>query len=135
MKKDINPSPIKDVAISIVKEVNELNQEIWNVYLINMTSDKLHQVLISSRGYLKLETGEDTKTSTLRHALGDVEPMSFVKIEPIMADVFRLHNEYWLSFFKDNELLDKKYIFLAETIKDENLISIPIIFKKGIMIK
>lgn len=135
MKKDINPSSIKDVAVSIVKEVNELNQEVWNVYLINMSSEKLHQVLVSSRGYLKLESGEESKTSTLRHALGDVEAMSFAKIEPIMEDVFRLHNEFWVSFFKGNELLDKKYIFLAETIKDENLISIPILFKKGIMIK
>lgn len=135
MKKDINPSPIKDVAITVVKEVNELNQDEWNVYLINMTDEKLQQVLVSSRGYLKLENGEETKTTTLRHALGDVEPMSFVKIEPIMDDVFGLHNEYWLSFFKDNELLDKKYIFLAETIKEENLVSVPVIFKKGILIK
>ena len=52
-----------------------------------------------------------------------------------MENVFGLHNEYWLSFFKDNELLDKKYIFLAETIKEENLIAVPIIFKKGILIK
>lgn len=135
MKKDINPSPIKDVAVSIVKEVNELNQEVWNVYIINMSSEKIHQVLVSSRGYLKLESGEETKTTTLRHALGDIEAMSFAKIEPIMEDVFGLHNEFWVSFFKDNELLDKKYIFLAETIKDENLISVPILFKKGIMIK
>ncbi|MBI2280542.1 MAG: hypothetical protein HYU68_07610 [Bacteroidetes bacterium] len=135
MKKDINPSSIKDVAVAIVKEANELNQEVWNVYLINMGSEKIHQVLVSSRGYLKLESGEETKTTTLRHALGDIEAMSFSKIEPIMEDVFGLHNEFWVSFFKDNELLDKKYIFLAETIKDENLISIPILFKKGIMIK
>ncbi len=135
MKKDINPSSIKDVAVAIVKEVNELNQEVWNVYLINMSSEKLHQVLVSSRGYLKLESGEESKTSTLRHALGDIEAMSFAKIEPIMEDVFGLHNEFWVSFFKDNELLDKKYIFLAETIKNENLISIPVLFKKGIMIK
>jgi len=32
-------------------------------------------------------------------------------------------------------LFDKKYIFLAETIKDENLINIPIINKLGVMIK
>lgn len=94
MKKDINPSQIKDVAITVVKEVNELNQDEWNVYLINMTDEKLQQVLVSSRGYLKLENGEETKTTTLRHALGDVEPMSFVKIEPIMENVFGLHNEY-----------------------------------------
>ncbi len=135
MKKDINPTPIKDVAVSIVKEINELNQFEWNVYIVNLSSDKIQQVLVSSRGYLKLENGKETKTTTLRHALGDIEAMSFAKIEPIMEDVFALHNEYWVSFFKNNELLDKKYIFLAETIKDENLTSIPLLFKKGILIK
>jgi len=135
MKKDINPSPIKDVAVAVVKEVNELNQEIWNVYLINMKDEKINQVLVSSKGYLKLENGEETKTSVLRHALGDLEPRSFIKIEPIVEEVFGLHNEYWVSFFKDNELLDKKYIFLAETIKDENLTTVPVLDKKGIMIK
>ena len=135
MKKDINPSPIKDVAVAVVKEVNELNQEVWNVYLINMKDERINQVLVSSKGYLKLENGEETKTSVLRHALGDIEPRSFIKIEPIVEEVFGLHNEYWVSFFKDNELLDKKYIFLAETIKDENLTSVPVLDKKGIMIK
>lgn len=135
MKKDINPSPIKDVAVAVVKEVNELNQEVWNVYLINMKDEKINQVLVSSKGYLKLENGEETKTSVLRHALGDIEPRSFIKIEPIVEEVFGLHNEYWVSFFKDNELLDKKYIFLAETIKDENLTLVPVLDKKGIMIK
>lgn len=135
MKKDINPPQIKDVAVAVVKEVNELNQDVWNVYLINMKNEKINQVLVSSKGYLKLENGEETKTSVLRHALGDIEPRSFVKIEPIVEEVFGLHNEYWVSFFKDNELLDKKYIFLAETIKDENLTSVPVLEKRGIMIK
>ena len=135
MKKDINPPQIKDVAVAVVKEVNELNQDVWNVYLINMNKERINQVLVSSKGYLKLENGEETKTSVLRHALGDVEPKSFVKIEPIVEEVFGLHNEYWVSFFKDNELLDKKYIFLAETIKDENLTSVPVLEKRGIMIK
>ncbi len=120
MKKDINPSVIKDVAIAIIKEKNDLQEDVWNVYLVNLQDKKLEQVLVSSKGYLKLENGEETKTSMLRHSLGDVEAKDFCKIEPIMENLFGLHNEYWVSYFHNNELLDKKYIFLAETIKEEN---------------
>ena len=135
MKKDINPSVIKDVAIAVVKEKNELQEDVWNVYLINLQNKKLEQVLVSSKGYLKLENGEETKTSMLRHSLGDVEAKDSCKIEPIMENLFGLHNEYWVSYFHNNELLDKKYIFLAETIKEENFTTIPILDKKGILIK
>ncbi len=135
MKKDINPTQIKDVAIAVVKEQNEKGEEVWNVYLINLKDEMLEQVLVSSKGYLKLENGEETKTSMLRHGLGNLEPKSYSKIEPIMENLFGLHNEYWLTYFHNNELLDKKYIFLAETIKDENLINIPILNKRGVMIK
>jgi hypothetical protein len=135
MKKDINPSQVKDVAIAIVKEQNELAEDIWNVYLINLKGVTLEQVIVSSKGYLKLENGEETKTSILRHGLGDVEAKSFALIEPIMEDLFHIHNEYWLTYFHNNELLDKKYIFLAETIKKENFTTIPLIEKKGILIK
>ncbi|MCB0408924.1 MAG: hypothetical protein KDD29_01820 [Flavobacteriales bacterium] len=135
MKKDINPSVIKDVAVAVVKEQNELAQDEWNVYLINLQDRDLEQVLVSSKGYLKLESGEETKTTLLRHGLGNVKAQSFVKIEPIMENLFGIHNEYWVSFFQDNELLDKKYIFLAETIKEENFTNIPLIKKKGILIK
>lgn len=135
MKKDINPSAIKDVAVAVVKEKNEINENVWNVYLINLQNKDIEQVLVSSKGYLKLENGEETKTTLLRHSLGNIKPKSFVKIEPIMENLFGIHNEYWVSYFQNNELLDKKYIFLAETIKEENFINIPLIEKKGILIK
>jgi len=135
MKKDINPSTIKDVAVAIVKEKNDVQEDVWNVYLINLQNQELQQVLVSSKGYLKLENGEETKTTLLRHSLGNVEAKSFAKIEPIMENLFGIHNEYWVSYFQNNELLDKKYIFLAETIKEENFVNIPIIEKKGILIK
>ena len=34
-----------------------------------------------------------------------------------------------------NVMYDKKYIFLPETIKEENFVLIPYINKKGVMIK
>ncbi|MBL4592992.1 MAG: DUF4909 domain-containing protein [Flavobacteriales bacterium] len=135
MKKDINPSKVEDISIAIVKEKNEINEDIWNVYLINQKSETIENILVSSKGYLTDIKGVETKTSALRHSIGNVKSNEYKLIEPIMENVFALHNEYWISFFLNNEMLDKKYIFLAETIKEENYITIPIINKPGVMIK
>lgn len=129
MLKDIPNTKVENVAIAIINEGAD-----WNVYLINLNDTNLKNVLVSSKGYITHEDESQTKTSQLRHALGDVPAKSFVKIEPIIENVFGLHNQYWVSYFVDNEMLDKKYIFLAETIKKENFVTIPIINKKGVMI-
>jgi len=56
-------------------------------------------------------------------------------IEPITKEVFGLSNEYWVSFTLNNQLLDKKFVFLAETIVDSNFVNVPIINKRGVLIK
>jgi hypothetical protein len=135
MKKDINHPTVKDITVAIVKEKDKLNKTVWNVYLINLKSEPIENVLVSSKGYITDIKGNEIKTSVLRHSLGDVKPNTCNLIEPIIKDVFALHNEYWVSFYQNKQMHDKKYIFLAETIKEENLINIPIINKLGIMIK
>jgi len=135
MKKDITPPVVKDIAIAIVKDKNDEQEDIWNTYIINYQKETLNEVLVTSKGYLTDVKGNEKKTSTLRHAMGTLEPNEYKIIEPIMKNVFALHNEYWVSFFKDGRLLDKKIVFLAETIKDKNLIDIPVLNKQGVMIK
>jgi hypothetical protein len=135
MKKDINPTVVTNVAIAIVKDKNTLNEDVWNAYIINYKNEAIVEVLVTSKGYFTDLKGNETKTSVLRHAMGTIEPNDYKIIEPIMENVFALHNEYWVSFFGDNQLLDKKFIFLAETIKEENLINIPVLNKQGVMIK
>jgi hypothetical protein len=134
MKKDILPPEVKDVAVAVVKEQNELAETEWNVYLINLKSVDLEGVLVSSQGY-GIYNEEDVKTSTLRHFLDVVKSKSFSKIEPIVETVFGLNNEYWVSFFVNKVMFDKKYIFLPESIKEENFVLIPYLNKKGVMIK
>lgn len=129
MLKDIPNTKVENVAIAVIHEGED-----WNVYLINLSETDLKKVLVSSKGYITHEDGSQTKTSELRHALGDVSAKSYAKVEPIIENVFGLHNQYWVSFFVNEEMLDKKYIFLAETIKKENFVNIPIINKKGVMI-
>jgi len=135
MKKDIVQPKVEDVAIAVVNEKNEEGEFVWNVYLINQREETLQNVLISSKGYVTDLKGNETKTSVLRHAIGNVEGNEYAKIEPIIEDVFALNNEYWLSFFMNDQMYDKKYIFLAETIKEENFITIPILNQQGVMIK
>lgn len=134
MKKDIEFPSVTDVAVAIVTEKNDLNQDEWNVYLLNFKNQAIEGVLVSSRGYGEVNQ-EKRKTSELRHFLNVVDKKSFAKIEPIVEDVFGLNNEYWVSFYLDQKMYDKKFIFLPETISEKNLISIPIINKKGVLIK
>ena len=134
MRKDIPDLIVEDIAIAIVKEKDEQGNEVWNSYLINLKDRMIEGVIVTSTGYGDLN-GEAVKTSTLRHFLDEVEPKSFVKIEPLMEDVFKLSNEYWLSFFEGPNMLDKKFIFLPETIKEENFVQLPLMKMRGVVIK
>ncbi|MGQ0829468.1 MAG: hypothetical protein ACT4ON_13855 [Bacteroidota bacterium] len=134
MKKDISPPLVEDVAVAVVTEQNDLGEKEWNVYLLNLKKQKIEGVLVTSQGYGTFDD-EEVKTSTLRHFLDEVNANSFKKIEPIVETVFGLNNEYWVSFYLNKVMYDKKYIFLAESITPENFINIPLINKKGVMIK
>jgi hypothetical protein len=133
MIKDIPLLVVENVAVAIIREKNELNETVWNSYLINMKDEKLEGVLVTSTGYGQINE-EKVKTSTLRHFLDEVEPKSYVKIEPIVEEVFGVNNEYWLSFYLNNKMYDKRYVFLAESISESNFTNVPIINKKGVMI-
>lgn len=136
MKKDIIIPKVENVAIAIVKEEQVIGDPEWFVYLVNMMNKPMTNALVASKGYGHVaETGQKVKTSSLRHFYKEIEPKSFVKIEPIMPDVFGLNNEFWLSFFKDDLMHDKKYIFMAESVMEDNFVSVPLIEKPGVMIK
>lgn len=132
MKKDIDFEPVEGVAIAIATEQNDLGQEIWNVYLINSNSFPLHNVLVASKGYGHY-AGNDIKTSVLRHLFEQVDAKSFVKVEPIDPAIFHIYNEFWVSYYIGPKILDKKFIFVPESIVAENLIDISILNKRGVL--
>jgi len=134
MKSDIKPPIVTDIAVAIVHEKGEDGAMVWNSYLLNLKNETIEGVLVSTKGYGKKEK-ETVKTSMLRHFLDTMEPNSFVKIEPIVDDLVGLSNEFWVSFYLNKVMHDKKYVFMAESIKEQNLIDIPLINKKGVMIK
>jgi len=133
MIKDIPQYTVEGVSVAVIKELNKQGEQEWNVYLVNLKEDKIEGVLVTSTGYGQLE-GETRKTTTLRHFLDEVKPKSFAKIEPIVEDVFGMNNEYWVSFYLNKVMYDKRYIFLPETIREENFTLVPVINKKGILI-
>ena len=133
MRKDINPTKITDIFVAIIPEINEEGFTEWNVYLINNKKELIEGVLVSSQGYGVIKN-EHRKTAVFRHSLKNMEPKSFKKIETIVEDLFVLSNEFWVSFFFQNEIQDKKFIFLAESIREENFSEIPVIGGRGVLI-
>jgi hypothetical protein len=134
MIKDLPENNVEDLAMAVVLISETPEVKNWTVYLVNLKIVEIKNVLISSKGYGEKD-GRMVKTSVLRHFLGDLDPQAFKGVEAIDTAVFGLTNEYWLSYYIDGTIYDKKFIFLPESIVDENLIKIPLVNKPGVMIK
>ncbi|RZK59050.1 MAG: hypothetical protein EOO91_06320 [Pedobacter sp.] len=134
MKADLPENIVEDVAIvvALVGETPEVGS--WTVYIVNYKNEPLTNVLITSKGYGEKD-GKPVKTSLLRHFIGDLAANSFAGVEAIDPAVFGLTNEYWLSYYIGKEIYDKKFIFLPESIVDNNLIRVPVLNMPGVMIK
>ncbi|WP_282178653.1 hypothetical protein [Maribacter stanieri] len=128
MKKDIEIPVVKDVHVAIIREWNEefLDKD-WNAYIINDRNTPIELTMVVSKGY----DGE-RKTSIMRHAIGDLESNSFKKIEVVQEDLLALDNEFFVTFYADNKLYEKKFVFSKNTVTENNLITIPLIEKDGI---
>jgi hypothetical protein len=134
MKTDIPHPRVEGIAMAVVRERDPESGHAWHVYLINQKEVAITNVLIASQGYGQIE-GKDVKTSELRHFLERLEPRSYARIERIMEDVFPLNNQYWLSFYIGHLIYDKKYIFVPESIVEENFTAVPLMNKRGVMIE
>lgn len=132
MKKDIEYPEVKNVTLAVVREKNLLNQDEWKVYLINNNDFPLENTLVASRGYGEKD-GEEQRTSTLRHFLETVTSNNFTIVESIDPKVFHLNNEYWVSYYIGREIYDKRFIFVPDTICEENLVFIKEIEKEGVL--
>ena len=135
MKEGLFGPKVENVGVAVVRDFNEENIEIFNVYLLNLRDDIMEGIIITSTGYGEnANTGERVKTSTLRHCLEVMLPNEAAKIEPIIEDVFGLANEFLVSFWVNDIMYDKKYVFLPETISSSKMKEIPVLGKKGVMI-
>ncbi len=131
MKKDIEIPKVKDVYIAVVKEYNDIYKtHDWNAYIINDKDVDLEMVLIVSKGYT-----QDKETSLMRHKLEKLPKKSYAKIELMQEDVLALNNEFKVTFFEENKMFDKTYLFRKNTINDKALQTIPLMEAKGVLVK
>lgn len=131
MKKDIEIPEVKGVFVAAVREKNEEFQSVdWNAYLINDRETPLETVLIVTKGY-----DEKDVTSTMRHSIKVLPPRSFAKVEFLQDEVLKLNNEFSVSFFSEGKMYHKKYVFRKNTINEKALQQIPVMTKKGVLIK
>jgi hypothetical protein len=135
MKKDIPFLPVEGIQVAIVRNINELSQPDWHVVLLNRNQVPITNVFVTSKGYSNSESGTDSdqRTSTLRHFFAEIQPNDHVIVEPIMPDVFHLNNEYWVSYFIGNQIYDKKFIFVPDSIVEDNLIEIAPLGLEGVL--
>ena len=131
MKKDIIIPEISDVEMAIVYEYNTIyNTNDWNVYLVNNNNFRLEMVVIVSKGF-----GDKNISSVMRKKIDILDAHSFAKIEWMQPDLFKLTNQFQVTFFVKDRLYDKTFTFKENTIKEGGLRMIPELKKRGIVSK
>jgi len=135
MREELLGPKVEKVGVAIIEQQDEEGNTMYYAYLLNLRDDIMEGIIITSTGYGEnVNTGEKIRTSTLRHSLEVLLPQEAAKIEPIMEDVFALSNEYWVSFWVDDVMYDKKFIFLPETVTKDKMKPIPLLGERGILI-
>ncbi len=131
MKKDIEIPESTGVHMAIAHEFNEIfKTDDYTAYLINQKAAPIDAVLIVSRGYDGM-----VKTSVMRHKLTTLPANSVAKIELMQEEVLKLNNEFKLTYFYENTLFEKTFLFKKNSIKQKALKPIKLLDKRGILMK
>jgi hypothetical protein len=132
MIKDIKIPEVKNVTLAVARQKNTGENADWKVYLINSNDFAIENTLVASKGYGEKE-GEKQMTSTLRHFLETVPAHSAALVEPIDPAVFHLNNEYWVSYYIGKQIFDKRFVFVPDTICEENISFIKELEMEGVL--
>lgn len=131
MKKDIEIPVVEKVYVAVVQELNkEHNEKDWVAYIINDQEIDLEMALIVSEGY-----SETKKTTKFRHSIQNLPKKSYAKIELLQEQVFELNNLFYVTFFADGKMYEKKYLFRKNTINEKALQDIPLMEVRGVLVK
>ncbi len=132
MISDIKIGEVKNVTLAVARKKNESGNDEWKVYLINNNDFPIENTLVASKGYGEKD-GETQKTSILRHFLDTILPNSATLIEPIDPALFHLNNEYWVSYYIGKQIFDKRFVFVPDAIREENLSYIKELEMEGVL--
>lgn len=132
MKKDIEIPEVNNVTLAVIREKTLFDTYDWKVYLINKNNFTIEKVIVASTGYGEKD-GERQRTSTLRHFLENVMAKGASLIEPIQENVFHLNNEYWVSYYIGDKIYDKRFVFVPDSLCEENLSYIKELDMEGVL--
>lgn len=135
MKKDIEFLPVEGIKLAVIKKINELQATEWHVVLINQNENQIRNVFVTSKGYSSDETADENRqeTSVMRHFYQEINSGDHVVLESIMPEVFPLNNEYWVSYYIGSQIFDKRFVFLPDSIIEDNLIMIDSLGLEGVL--
>lgn len=135
MREELKGPTVENVSIALVEIPLENNEKEYIVYLLNLRDDIMEGIIVASTGFgVNPKTGEEVKTSTLRRGIELMLPNEAARIEPIMPDLFDLTNEYWVSFWVNDVMYDKRFQFIPGSIQQEDFKLIELIGHKGILL-
>ena len=135
MREELKGPKVENVSVAIVEIPLENNEKEYIVYLLNFRDDIMEGIIVTSSGYGENpSTGEQIKTSTLRKGIELMLPNEAARIEPIMPELFSLTNEFWVSFWVNDVMYDKRFIFVPGSINDEAFKLIDILGYKGVVL-
>jgi hypothetical protein len=135
MREELKGPKVENVSVALVEIPLENNEKEYIVYLLNLRDDIIEGIIVASTGYgVNPKTGEEVKTSTLRRGIELMLPNEAARIEPIMPELFHLTNEYWVSFWIDDVMYDKRFLFLPGSINQEDFKMIELLGLNGILL-
>ena len=135
MKKDITIPEVENVFVAAVQEwSDDFMEKVWFIYLVNDSDFNLDSVMVVSKAFGTID-GEMKKTSLLRHAFVEIPAVSVVKVEMLEKSVTTLNNEFMVTFFIGNTLYERKFIFTANSISENNVEEVPILFVDGVIVR
>lgn len=135
MKSDIQIPIVENVFLAAIQEwSDDFMEKIWVVYLINDSDFQLDNIMVVSKAFGTID-GEMKKTSMLRHAFLEIPSVSVKKIEFIEKSLLKLNNEFMVTFFMDNKLYDRNYIFKANTLTPDYVEEVPHLWVDGVIVR
>lgn len=135
MLRDIKFPVGYDVALGIVPEKKGLPTEWWRVHLINLNrEEKLEWILVSIRAEGTINA-QPKRTGTLRYCIERLQPATYVQLDTITPPVKMLENEYFITYWKDNILYERKLVIPAGFLCCDMMVgSIPVMECSGIFV-
>ncbi len=136
MLKDIQHKKMVGFGVAMVP--HEMDDKVipvfWDCYLINMKNETIRDLLITSKGYGFIR-GEERRSSTLRYFYPRLEGQMAVRLETLGEELFRLTNEFWVSFSCGGYMFDKRFLFVEGSLDTAHLTPVPVVGKRGVLIQ